>query len=62
MGKMPRYTVFWLAALDRERVPSDVESAIADYVQFLERSEGTQLRGAYLSVGFRPDVDLILWV
>lgn len=62
MSLMPRYTVFWLAALDRERVPSDVEMAIAEFVQLLERSEGTQLRGSYLSVGFRPDVDLILWV
>ncbi|MDW8060028.1 MAG: chlorite dismutase family protein [Thermomicrobium sp.] len=62
MQDVPRFTVFWLAALDRDRVPTDTAGAVAEYVQLLERSEGTQLRGAYLTVGFRPDVDLILWL
>lgn len=62
MQEVPRYTVFWLAALDRERVPSDASGAIEEFVRLVERSEGTQLRGTYLTVGFRPDVDLILWL
>lgn len=56
-----RFTVFWLAALDRDRLPSDTTGAIEEFVRLVERSEGAELRGSYLSVGFRPDVDLILW-
>ncbi len=61
MSASPRYTVFWLATLKREHISGDLETVIAEFVPLLERSERTQLRGAYLSVGFRPDVDLILW-
>jgi peroxiredoxin len=62
MNAVPRYTVFWLCALDQDRVPRPVEPAVEEFVQLLERSEGTTLRGAYLATGFRPDVDLIFWL
>ncbi len=58
---VPRYTVFWLYRLNRERAPADVAGAAEELVRLMERSEGTTLRGAYLTAGFRADVDLILW-
>lgn len=36
--------------------------AAEEFVNCLQRSEGTALRGTYLSSGFRADVDLILWL
>ncbi|MCS7051548.1 MAG: chlorite dismutase family protein [Thermomicrobium sp.] len=62
MNGEPRFTVFWLAAVDGRHAPCEPEAAIAECSDLLDQNEGTILRGAYLSVGFRPDVDLILWL
>jgi hypothetical protein len=40
MNAVPRYTVFWLCALDQDRVPRPAEPAVEEFVQLLERSEG----------------------
>lgn len=60
------YTVFWLyKTLPEWRTLTESERARArdEFLGVLEaHSREVRLRGAYSTVGFRPDVDLILWM
>jgi chlorite dismutase len=59
------YTVFWLykaAPGWQEMLPEAQAAAREEFLAVLAETEGTHLRGAYSTVGFRADVDLILWL
>lgn len=60
------YTVFWLYQSDpawRTRPETERARGREEFVSVLERhGHDVQLRGAYSTVGFRADVDLILWL
>ncbi|MDI3339339.1 MAG: chlorite dismutase family protein [Sphaerobacter sp.] len=65
MHSSPTYTVFWLYKAQPEwRTLSDAERAAGRdaFLQTLDaHRETAPLRAAYSTVGFRADVDLILW-
>jgi chlorite dismutase len=59
------YTVFWLYKATprwRELSPEAQAAARERFLQVLGDTEDVRLRGAYLTIGFRADVDLILWL
>lgn len=66
MADKTAYTVFWLYKADRtwrERPEAERERAREEFLGTLERhSRDVALRGAYSTVGYRADVDLILWL
>jgi chlorite dismutase len=64
MAGNPTYTVFWLYKGDpswRERPESDKARAREAFLSTLESHQDVSLRAAYSTIGFRADVDLILW-
>lgn len=64
MAGNPTYTVFWLYKVNpawRERPESDKASDREAFLTILENHRGVSLRAAYSTIGFRADVDLILW-
>ncbi len=64
MAGNPTYTVFWLYKVNpawRERPESDKASDREAFLTTLENHRDVSLRAAYSTIGFRPDVDLILW-
>ncbi|MCM8749961.1 chlorite dismutase family protein [Thermomicrobiaceae bacterium CFH 74404] len=65
MSAQPVYTVFWLyKATPRWReLPPDAQGAARErFLRVLGDTEDVRLRGAYSTIGFRADVDLILWL
>ena len=59
------YTVFWLYKATphwRELSPEAQAAARERFLWVLGDTEDVRLRGAYLTIGFRADVDLILWL
>ncbi len=59
------YTVFWLYKATprlRELSPEAQATARERFLGVLSDAEGVRRRGAYSSIGFRADVDLILWL
>jgi chlorite dismutase len=64
MAGNPTYTVFWLYKVDPswlERPESDKARAREAFLSMLESHQDVSLRAAYSTIGFRADVDLILW-
>lgn len=64
MAGNPTYTVFWLYKVNpswREQSESDKARAREAFLSTLESHQEVSLRGAYSTVGFCADVDLILW-
>lgn len=59
------YTVFWLYKATprwRELGPEARAAAREQFLRVLGDTEDVRLRGAYSAIGFRADVDLILWL
>lgn len=59
------YTVFWLYKATprwRELGPEAQAAARERFLRVLGDTEDVRLRGAYSTIGFRADVDLILWL
>jgi len=65
MSAQPVYTVFWLYKATprwRELGPEAQAAARERFLRVLGDTEDVRLRGAYSTIGFRADVDLILWL
>lgn len=59
------YTVFWLYKATprwQELSPETQSAAREQFLRVLSDTEEVRLRGTYSTIGFRADVDLILWL
>jgi len=60
------YAVYWLFKTDPAFLRLEEEQQRASKAEFLAAIEGREpsvkLRGMYSTIGFRPDVDLMMWV
>ncbi|HVX30547.1 MAG TPA: chlorite dismutase family protein [Nitrolancea sp.] len=65
MSSTSSFTAFWLYTCDRDwrQQPASVrQQARAEFIQLLEApGEGLGIRGVYSTIGYRADVDLIIW-
>ncbi len=65
MSGQQAYTAFWLYKVTprwRELSPEAQAAARERFLRVLGDTEDVRLRGAYSTIGFRADVDLILWL